>query len=277
MRKIARTHCRTILITSVAAASLMASPAQAQDAGGDEGQTNLGEIIVTATKQGAQTLLDVPQSISAVGGEALERAGSQGIADIAAKVPGLSAFGAGSNQTKIKLRGVSSASESEPQETVAVYLDDVPITGSGGTNNENGASPDLGLFDLNRIEVLKGPQGTLYGSGSLGGTVRYIMNTPNMSEFGGKAQARASTTKRGSESYGIDGVLNIPIVQEKIALRLAGSFARNGGWIDNTAPVVGLGLTPSGTGRKDANRDTNWLARATLEIRPTEELIIRAR
>ena len=252
-------------------------PASAQDAAEKDKSAGAGEIVVTATKQGAQSLIDVPQSISAVGGEDLQRAGAQGIGDIAAKVPGLSAFGAGSNQTKIKLRGVSSASESEPQETVAIYLDDVPITGSGGTNNENGASPDLGLFDLNRIEVLKGPQGTLYGSGSLGGTVRYILNTPDLNEFEGKAQARVSTTKRGSESYGLDAVLNIPIVQDKLALRLAGSFAHNGGWIDNTAPLVGLGLTPSGTGRKDANRDDNWMVRATLEFRPVEEMTMRAR
>jgi iron complex outermembrane receptor protein len=277
MRRIATTSFKTTLIASVSAACLIAMPASAQDAAEKDKSAGAGEIVVTATKQGAQSLIDVPQSISAVGGEDLLRAGAQGIGDIAAKVPGLSAFGAGSNQTKIKLRGVSSASESEPQETVAIYLDDVPITGSGGTNNENGASPDLGLFDLNRIEVLKGPQGTLYGSGSLGGTVRYILNTPDLNEFEGKAQARVSTTKRGSESYGLDAVLNIPIVQDKLALRLAGSFAHNGGWIDNTAPLVGLGLTPSGTGRKDANRDDNWMVRATLEFRPVEEMTMRAR
>ncbi|MFN5820988.1 MAG: TonB-dependent receptor plug domain-containing protein, partial [Novosphingobium sp.] len=166
MRKIATASFKTTLVASVSAACLIAMPASAQDAAEEDKSGDAGEIVVTAAKQGAQSLIDVPQSISAVGGEDLQRAGAQGIGDIAAKVPGLSAFGAGSNQTKIKLRGVSSASESEPQETVAIYLDDVPITGSGGTNNENGASPDLGLFDLNRIEVLKGPQGTLYGSGS---------------------------------------------------------------------------------------------------------------
>jgi outer membrane receptor protein involved in Fe transport len=281
MRTFASLGLRAALFTSVAGACFGFQPALAQDASIDEAEggeaDDAGTIIVTATKQGPQSLLDVPQSISAVGAEDLERSGAQGIADIVAKIPGLSAFGAGSNQTKIKLRGVSSASESEPQETVAVYLDDVPITGSGGTNNENGASPDLGLFDLNRIEVLKGPQGTLYGSGSLGGTVRYILNTPNLTEFEGRAQARISTTKRGSESYALDGVLNIPIVTDKVALRLAGSFAHNGGWLDNTAPVVGLGLTPTGTGRKDANRDDNWLVRATLEVRPVDEFIVRAR
>ncbi|MCE2830464.1 MAG: TonB-dependent receptor plug domain-containing protein [Sphingomonadales bacterium] len=259
MRKIATASFKISLIASVSSACLIAAPASAQDAADEDKSGDAGEIVVTATKQGAQSLIDVPQSISAVGGEDLMRSGAQGIGDIAAKVPGLSAFGAGSNQTKIKLRGVSSASESEPQETVAIYLDDVPITGSGGTNNENGASPDLGLFDLNRIEVLKGPQGTLYGSGSLGGTVRYILNTPDLNNFEGRMQTRVSTTKRGSESYGIDGVLNIPIVQDKLALRLSGSFAHNGGWIDNTAPVVGLGLTPTGAGRKDANSDDNLM------------------
>lgn len=274
MIKPKQTSLRAVLASTAALSALAAWPAMAQDAN-DEADSN--EIIVTATKQGAQSLISIPAAIDAIGAEDLENAGAQGINDIAAKVPGLSAFNAGANQTKLKLRGISSSSESEPQETVAVYLDDVPITGSGGTNNENGASPDLGLFDLQRIEVLKGPQGTLYGSGSLGGTVRYIMNTPDLNDFGGKVQGRVSTTKRGGESYAMDGVLNIPIVTDKIALRLAGSYAHNGGWIDNTAPVVGLGLTPTGTGRKDNNRDANWLLRATLEMRPSEDFTMRAR
>ena len=282
MKSIVSIKCKTALTSSVAAVALCAVPASAQEANegerGEQGeQTESNVILVTAQKRGAQSLVDVPAAIDAVGGEDLVRSGAQGIQDLSAKVAGLSILGAGANQTKIKLRGISSSSESEPQETVAVYLDDVPITGSGGTNNENGASPDLGLFDLQRVEVLKGPQGTLYGSGSLGGTVRYILNTPDLNNIEARGQLRASTTRRGDESYSVDAVLNLPIVQDRIALRLAGSFAHNGGWLDNTEPVVGLGLTPTGAGQEDLNSDENWLFRATLELRPADEFTARLR
>ena len=138
----------------------------ARFAGAEEappGASALQEIVVTANKRGAQShLRPVFRD--------LERSGAQGVQDFAQSLPGLAVFGTGPNQQKIKIRGVSGSTESEPQETVGVYLDDVDITNPGGTNNENNTSPDLNLFDIERIEVLKGPQGTLYGAGSMGGS-----------------------------------------------------------------------------------------------------------
>ena len=176
-----RIHC-LVLITMACLSVVGTSPAAAQDGGA------LEEIVVTASKRGEMSTQDLAYSIQAIGGNELAAAGASGIEDLAGLVPGFTSFNAGSNQKKLRIRGVSSSSESEPQETVGIYLDDVPLTGFGGTNNENGASPDIGLFDLNRVEVIKGPSGTLYGSGSMGGTVRYISNEPDASGFAGKAE-----------------------------------------------------------------------------------------
>ena len=219
----------------------------------------------------------LPAAVQAVTGTQLVSMGAVGLSDFAAKVPGLNIFNAGSNQIKLKLRGISSASESEPQETVGVYLDDVPITGSGGTNNENGASPDLGLVDMERIEVLKGPQGTLYGAGSLGGTLRYITRQPDLENFAAHIQPRFSSTEHGSWSRRVDTMLNIPLIKERLAFRVAGSVAHDAGWLDNPVSAVGVGLSPSGTGKADLNSDNNSLVRATLAFAATDKLTMRAR
>ncbi len=229
-------------------------------------EMRLEEIVVTASKRGEQSMQDIPAAIGALSGSDLSSMGAQGLADFGAKIPGLAIFDAGANRKKIKIRGVSSSTESEPQETVGVYIDDVTITNAGGTNNENGASPDLNLFDLQRIEVLKGPQGTLYGAGSMGGTVRYITNLPDAGKWEGKVRGRGSLTKGGSASYSGDGMINMPIIKDKVALRVVAGAHHNGGYIDNKAPLVGLGFGPDGKvpGKDNFNDDNSWSVRANL-------------
>ncbi|KRB85501.1 hypothetical protein ASE00_01510 [Sphingomonas sp. Root710] len=237
----------------------LAQSANTEDSGG------LGDIVVTANKRGAESLQKVPASISAVSSDTLQRTGAQSVQDYAQAMPGLAVFDTGPNQKKVRIRGVSGSSESEPQETVGVYLDDVSLTSPGGTNNENNASPDLNLFDIERIEVLKGPQGTLYGAGSMGGTIRFITKAPKLDRVEGEAQARVSTTRSGDMSYGGDAVVNLPIATDKMAVRIVGTYRKTGGYIDNVSPDFS---------KKNYNDDTSWLVRGTLLYKPTETVDI---
>ena len=224
---------------------------------------SLQEIVVTANKRGEQSLQDIPISISALSATDLQRSQAQGIQDFATAIPGLAIFDTGPNQKKIKIRGVSGSSESEPQETVGVYLDDVDITNPGGTNNENNASPDLNLFDIDRIEVLKGPQGTLYGAGSMGGTIRFITKQPKLDRFEGEVQGRASDTRSGDPSYGGDFMLNAPVINDALAVRVVGTYRKNGGYIDNASATLK---------EKNYNDDASWLLRGTVLYKPNENL-----
>jgi iron complex outermembrane recepter protein len=255
------------------AASMMAPVAFAAPQGSSSAAASAGPeapelevVLVTAQKRGAQALNDIPASISALSADDLARSGATSFQDLAGVVPGFAVFDTGPNQKKIKLRGVSGSSESEPNETVGVYLDDISITNPGGTNNENGASPDFSLYDVERIEVLKGPQGTLYGAGSMGGTVRYITRLPDPSQFAADARVRLGTTKQGDASYEGNGMLNLPLVADRVALRLVSSYDRDGGFIDNAAPEVGTGYGPAGKvpGEDNYNEARSWMIRSNL-------------
>ena len=257
------TWARASIILLLAGTSMAA---QAQKAAGtDEADTGgLNDIVVTANKRGAETLQKVPSSISAVSADDLVRSSAQGISDYAQAMPGLAVFDTGPNQKKIKIRGVSGSSESEPQETVGIYLDNISITSPGGTNNENNASPDLNLFDIERIEVLKGPQGTLYGAGSMGGTIRFITKQPKLDRVEADVQGRLSTTKSGDPSYGGDAMINLPVA-EKVAVRLVGTYRHSGGYINNASTDFT---------KKNYNDDTSWLIRGTVLYKPTDTVDI---
>jgi len=237
----------------------------------------LQEVIVTAEKRGAESVLSVPQSISVVTAESLSRNAATGLDDFADEIPGLAVFGFGSDRNGIKIRGISSSTTGEPEETVGVYLDDLPITNPGGTNNEFGSSPDLDLFDLARVEVLKGPQGTLYGAGSMGGTIRYITNPPDLERFEGDVRSMVSTTAHGEPSYSGDLMLNAPLVNDALAARLVVSDAHDGGYINNAASFTGYGLGTAGKpeGAAGFNFDNHWTARAELLYKPADSLRIK--
>lgn len=235
----------------------------------------LEEIVVTASKRGEMSVQDLPFSVQALSGNQLSELGATGIEDIAALVPGFTAYNAGSNQKKLRIRGISSSSESEPQETVGVYLDNIPITGAGGTNNENGATPDINLFDLNRVEVIKGPSGTIYGAGSMGGTVRYIVNEPSTDGFSGRAEVTGSTTKNGDESYAGNLMLNVPL-GDSLAARLVVGQREVGGYIDNIVQT-GVSDAPKKGPQNDINADSVTSASVSVKWQASDRLSVLAR
>ncbi len=166
----------------------------------------LDEIVVTASKR-ASTVQDTPISISAVTGEDLLARGVSSLASLAQGTPGVSLKSEGPSQTEIEMRGMTSSGGNSA--TVGFYLDDIPLVGPASAQNGH-VVIDPDLYDLNRVEILRGPQGTLFGSGSMGGTVRLISNQPNLSQFQSTAQSILSGTEGGGFNHKDNLMVNLP-------------------------------------------------------------------
>jgi len=180
------------------------------------------EVVVTASKRGASNIQDITSNISALGSESLKKIGANGFRDFAKHIAGLSSIDNGPGNQQIIIRGLASSTGAAQ---VGTYFDEIPASGSGGTNVRQ---TDLQLYDLERVEVLRGPQGTLYGGGSQGGTIRYISNKPNFEKVEGSVQMDAATRSRnGGETYQLNAMINAPVVEDVFALR-AVAFYRDG-------------------------------------------------
>src|SRR5918993_1027348 len=194
-------------------------------------QTSGDEIIVTATKR-ATTVQDVPFSINAQTEEDIQRANAQTIEDLSRNIAGLTVQNLGPGQSQVSVRGVSAGQIVRDQpgvkEQVGVYLDESVTSLSLFT-------PDFDLFDLNRVETLRGPQGTLFGSGSVGGTLRYITNQPVLGRFEGTMEANANIVEESDIGGSLKGVINVPLAPTA-ALRVVGYGTHFGGFIDSIGP-----------------------------------------
>ena len=186
------------------------------------------DIVVTAERR-QSTVQSTPLSITALTGEDLARRGVSNVADLARAVPGIAIRSAGPGQTEVAIRGLSSTGGASP--TVGFYLDDTPLTAPASATNGK-VVIDPALYDLARVEVLRGPQGTLYGSGSEGGTVRLITTEPKLNQFSGTVDIDGSGTVGGGANGAINAALNIPLVSDVAALRVVGTYRHNSGWID---------------------------------------------
>lgn len=199
-----------------------ANAARAQD-------NQIDEIVVTASKRGESTLLETPMSIQAISGDDLEQRGIDQFIDFARSISGLSFEDQGPGDKEIVLRGLQSTGAA----TTGLYFDDIVMT-SNHRQDGGGRQPDIKLVDMERIEVLKGPQGTLYGASSMGGTVRMITNKPDPSEVAGAFNLDVGATDSGSDpNYQVDAMLNVPIVEDKLAIRVVGYDSERTGFIDD--------------------------------------------
>ncbi len=229
-----RPGLRAALLSGCALA-LGATPALAQDAeetGDAEARGNV--IVVTATKRDS-TIQDTPFSISALTAEDIEKSGAATLEDLSRNVAGLSVQNLGPGQSQVSVRGVSAGQVVRDQpgvkEQVGVYLDESVISLSLFT-------PDLDLFDLNRVETLRGPQGTLFGSGSVGGTIRYITNQPEIGVTEGTVEANINLVDGDDLGYHVKGAINVP-VGDNAAFRAVGYYTQYGGFIDAQGPGGG--------------------------------------
>ena len=208
-------------------------------------------IIVTAQRR-EQDIKDVPQSVFALSETQLQAQRIENFEDLGFAVPGLSVVDSGLNQQRIYMRGLGNL-VGDP--LVGVYLDDT------STVTESVSQLNFRTYDIERVEVLKGPQGTLYGQGSVGGTVRFITRNPDLTSFGGRADASVSFTEDGATSQDIKAVVNVPIVEDKLGIRVSGVFENAGGWIDQPT-----------AGQEDVNDATVTSVRAKILFEPTEDL-----
>ena len=236
------------------------------------------EIIVTAQKEKA-TVQSVPISMTAISGDQLQAQGITSVADMSHEVPGLSMRSAGPGQTEFEARGLASTGGSSP--TVGFYLDDTPLSPPATAQNGK-VVIDPDLYDLNRVEVLRGPQGTLYGSGSMGGTIKLVTNQPQLGEYQASIEGIASATQGGGPNGGLNGMVNIPI-NDMVALRIVGTEKYVDGWIDrivvnpfptDTNTRGDVTAAPVQSVAKDVNTEQLGGFRASLLVKPNNDLSI---
>jgi outer membrane receptor protein involved in Fe transport len=253
---------KALALGATALTALGAHSAFAQEAAPKPADDSvIEEVVVTALKR-STTIQTTPISISAVTEKSLQALGASGIQDYFRTVPNLQVEGNSPTNRRLTLRGVRSAGEA----TVGLYYDETPLTGPAGTTADaSSTSADVNLFDVERVEVLRGPQGTLYGSGSMGGTLRVIMNKPDSHQYSGAVEAQGTATKDGGPGYSVKGMVNVPLVEDKLAARLVLYEAEQGGYVDDVL-----------LNKKDINDQHSTGGRLMLRFTPTDTLTIDA-
>ncbi|HEX7808683.1 MAG TPA: TonB-dependent receptor, partial [Thermoanaerobaculia bacterium] len=270
MKTLVTTVLSFVLILIVAA---IAAPAHAQDqqeppkdpqATTQEPPKVTEEMVVTARKR-EESVQDVPISVAAPTEAELRDLGAEDIEDIAANVAGFTVQNLGPGQSQVAMRGVSAGQIVRDQpgvkEQVGVYLDDSVISLSLFT-------PDVDLFDISRVEVLRGPQGTLFGSGSLSGTVRYITNQPKLSVSETIGELSVSSIEDGGMGANAKVAINVPI-GDQAAMRVAAYYTKYGGFIDAVQPDLSI--------NEDVNSGHRAGARVALRFEPNDKLTITPR
>ncbi|RAK59441.1 TonB-dependent receptor [Phenylobacterium hankyongense] len=256
------------LMTCCASAPILAllafgvAHAESSSSGGaDAPVSQVEEVVVTALKR-ATTVQNTPLAITALTDQSLSKMGASTVADFVRTVPGLNLTESDSGRTRISIRGVQTAGES----TVGLYYGETPLTGPAGTTSDpSGATPNLNLFDVERVEVLRGPQGTLYGSGSMGGTLRVIFKPASTTQYEGATDFSATSVNGGGIGYGAKGMVNVPLIQDKLGARLDLYQEQRAGYVDN----VVLHNT-------DINKAQLQGGRLMLNFTPTEDFSLTA-
>jgi len=228
-------------------------------------ETIIEQIIVTAQKR-ASALQDVPFSVAATSEQQIRDSGSTNIAELARNIASLSISDLGPGQSQVAIRGISSGQVVRDlvggvKESIGVYLDESAISQALFT-------PDLDLFDLERFEVLRGPQGTLFGAGSSAGTLRYITRQPQLGKFEGTAEAGVSSGTDSEMGYNLRAAVNLP-AGETTALRVVGYYNELAGFIDS--------VYPGRATREDVNGGSKYGARVALLWQPSDNLSITPR
>lgn len=240
-------------------ALIAAAPAFAQDTAPED---DANAIVVTAQKR-TERLQDVPISISVVSGEQMQQSGGSQLSDYAAYVPGLQVDNAGSpGRSTLSLRGVAPIG---PGATVGMYLDDAPIGSSGIYNRSNTFSLDLLPYDIERLEVLRGPQGTLYGASSIGGLLKYVTTQPDLNKLSVKGTGEVFAVSHGKDiGWAGSAMVNVPLVADKLAISASYSRRETPGYIDNIQ-----------TGEKDVNDAIQQGGRVALLWQPDTALTVK--
>ena len=237
--------------TTAQSSSLGSSAVVSHDING-----GLTEIVVTAEKR-PERLLDTPLAVTAVTSGDIEARGISALEDMQYAVPGLTIAQYGVGQQRLQLDGIASILGGTGLPVVSIYLDEMPLNVVGAYQ------PDVRLFDMERVEVLHGPQPTLYGDGAMGGTIHYITAAPDLKKFGGYVDGQWGSVKDGSDSYRGVAVLNAPLVDGVLGLRMMAGYERDGGWIRSLP-----------TGQDDVNDHEFKVFRVKVLYRPLDALSV---
>lgn len=251
----------------VAAALLVPGLGVAQSEGGERtaGIGGVEEVIVTAQRR-SQNVKDVPISITAVDQATMDRRSVRRIDDLTRIAPGVD-FNRGdarnSGNSTIAIRGITSNGGAE---TTGIYIDEMPIQIRRLGFSVSNTYPRV--VDLERVEVLRGPQGTLFGAGSEGGTVRFITPAPSLKESSGFLRTELASTRYGEPSYEVGAAYGAPIVEDRLAFRGSASYRRDGGWIDR------VNYADRSIVESAANWEESTVARAAIAYAPTDNVLI---
>lgn len=222
------------------------------------------EIIVSATRRD-ESVLDVAASVVAFSQESLDRQGVRNIEDLIRVTPGVNITGSSFGLRYISIRGLETRTTNGAALT-AIYIDDTPIQSRTVATTTNFFPA---IFDLERVEVLRGPQGTLFGAGAMGGAVRYITAKPSVTEYSGTVRGELAITEGGDWTWEAGAAVGGPIVQDKIGFRVSANYRRDGGWVDRV-PFYDYRGTPE----QDSNSSDNFAGSAALTFAPTENLTL---
>jgi outer membrane receptor protein involved in Fe transport len=277
MKYLSRVSLRAVLATSAAASALcIGQTTNAQETPSD-GEA-VGDIIIVTAQKREQSVIEVPQAISVLGEDTLEKLNATSFQDYVNQIPGFSMTSNTPGVSRLMLRGVNTGGVAS---TVSIYVDEVPFGSSTGLANGAVLSGDFDTFDIGRIEVLRGPQGTLYGASSLGGVLKFVTNEPDTSAFEAAAEAGVEDVKGGSLGYSVKGLVNIPIT-DQLAIRASGFYRRDGGFVDsignNPLPnVVAPGTNVVAGTRVEDNIDelASYGGRISALYQPTDNFSVR--
>ncbi|HEX2012889.1 MAG TPA: TonB-dependent receptor [Roseateles sp.] len=224
--------------------------------------STLDSVMVSAARR-REPVREVPLKVDVLQTEALERGGARELGDYVADQPGVTLTHGGAFAGALSIRGLATASVGAA--SVGVYVDDV-ATGSSAPYGLGAITPlDMGLLDLHHIEILRGPQGTLYGAGAMGGLIKYVTNEPDTGEFSGSARLALSSTQYGGMGHTVNGVVNVPLKADVAALRFAAYSTRFGGYDDTIGRAA----------EKNVNRGTTTGARVSALLTPSRNLSMR--
>ncbi len=257
-----RTSAALLLLTSALCCPTIAAAQTAPEASAPPATApDPNEIVVTALKR-ATNIQQTPLAISAVTAETLTKQNITDSSALARVSPGLQINENANGGSRVIIRNLYATGEA----LVGIYYDDVPLSGTGGVSNDaGGTQPSLRLFDVERAEVLRGPQGTLYGAGSMGGTMRIIFAKPKLDRYEGAIDAQVNTATGSDGAIGrqVNGMVNIPVIKDLLGVRAVGYYDRSAGYINNSL----LGLS-------NINTNKSYGGRVTARIKPADNLTI---
>jgi iron complex outermembrane recepter protein len=237
--------------------------ARAADADAAQGadSVELGEVVVTAQKR-VERAIDVPMALTSVNAPELVANNNVNLDDYFRSVPGLTLFDNGQGFKLIALRGITTGYANTP--TTGIYIDDTPIGSSTASARGDALVPDIDPGDLQRIEVLKGPQGTLYGASNMGGLIKYVTAQPDPTKYSGRVEVDGSSVDNGGNGYGVRGMINMPLIANQLAVRLSVSDRQDPGFITN---VNG--------GERNLNRDVVQNGHLAVLWTPSDDLSVK--